>query len=272
MDIIASKEHNYVGWPQAYPAPQYIDHPSPAAAQQLGPNYAHSPEFVPVHFDCSGCRIINMTGSRAQDRRELAALILPPGQLGGYDCHHIYDFNGNQKNPQCSAQFVLRRSHVASYNHAGAVYQYSVFFGRPYRSSFEEFDKSLAAPDEFLSPAVPCLSDEVERFEQRYRPLPGWLRQLYLQGLTVAPAYRFEDGRLEYVQSLAPLFAGSVQECGVDTVFECGVLNLEPVRDWSQNAVPFAFDPCGNIFLTDGEDTFFFDHETFSCDAVTAVE
>lgn len=272
MDIITSKEQNYVNWPGPYPAPQYVDHPSPAAAQQLGANYAHSPEFVPRHFRCTNCRVINMTGSRAHDRQALGAQILPAGRLRRYDCHHIYDFNMNRQNPLCSAQFVLRRSHIASYNHAGAVYQYSVFFGVPYRSSFEEFDKSLAAPDEFLSPEAPYSTAEVERFEKSYRPLPAWLRQLYLQGSSAPPAYRFGDGRLDYVQSLAPLFAEDAEDCGADTVFDCAVPGLEPVRARSENAVPFAFDPCGNIFLADGGDVFLFDHESFSCETVTAVE
>lgn len=272
MDIITSKQQNYVNWPGPYPAPQYVDHPSPAAAQQLGANYAHSPEFVPGHFLCTRCIVINMTGSRARDRLALAGQIQPPGGPRGYDCHHIYDFNMNRANPRSSAQFVLRRSHIASYNHAGAAYQYGVFFGVPYRGSFEEFDKSLAAPEEFLSPEAPYSKDEVERFEKSYRPLPAWLRQLYLQGSAVPPAYRFGDGRLEYVQSLAPLFAKDAEDCGADTVFDCAVPELEPVRARSGKAVPFAFDPCGNIFLADGDDVFLFDHESFSCEAVTAVD
>ncbi|WP_305117667.1 hypothetical protein, partial [Acutalibacter muris] len=111
-------EPGFVGWPNAYPDPPYIDHPSPNAAARLGAGYAPSPEFRAEHFACSSCNTINMSGSRSTDRNRLHAITGDPtnGRLRDYDCHHIYDFNYDDKSPQCSAQFILRKSHIASYN------------------------------------------------------------------------------------------------------------------------------------------------------------
>ncbi len=266
-------EPGFVGWPNAYPDPPYIDHPSPNAAARLGAGYAPSPEFRAEHFACSSCNTINMSGSRSTDRNRLHAITGDPtnGRLRDYDCHHIYDFNYDDKSPQCSAQFILRKSHIASYNHAGGVEQYREHFGHGYDNAIEEFNAALAVPDVFRAPAVPLPLKEVESFERDYRPLPGWLRDIYLGGPAIDPAYRFEDGRLEYVQALAPLFSEGRLDCGIDTVFRAGVFGQEPLRDRFRHAMPFAFDPCGNIFFAEGGDVFFFDHETGSCEGVKAV-
>ncbi len=50
------------------------------------------------------------------------------------------------------------------------------------------------------------------------------------------------------MQALAPLFTEGRLDCGIDTVFRAGVFGQEPLRDRFRHAVPFAFDPCGNIF------------------------
>jgi len=274
MDAAISTEQTYVGWAGVYPTPPYINHPSPAAAAALGGNYANAPEFMPAFLPCTACYLINMSGSRRTDRRRLRAQVpVLPANLQNYDCHHIYDFNNNQYNPQCSAQFILRANHVQSYQHAGGVYQYETFFGVNYRNAIEEeFESSLATPDVFRTPAASSLLKDVERFEQTYRALPGWLKELYLEGRTVAPAYRFGNGRLEYVQALAPLFAAGKDDCGIDTVLDLGVFDTPILHNTFTDAVPFAFDPCGNIFLASGNDVYFFDHESSACEAVTAVE
>lgn len=270
-------EPGMLGWPNAYPNPPYIDHPSPAAAEKLGDNYAHAPEFLLNYFACSRCNTINMSGSRSTDRKRLKALTgdPPQGKLSDYDCHHIYDFNFSQDAPQCTAQFILRRSHIDSYQHAGAVNQYETFFEKEYKDGLPDiFKADLASPDVLRAPAVPSLLKDVESFEQNYRLLPSWLRELYLKGLAAAPAYRFENGRLEYIYVLAPLFAADERDCGIDTVFQLGIFSgTEILRDKFSHAVPFAFDPCGNIFFANGDkDVYFFDHETASCERVTAVE
>ena len=80
-----------------------------------------------------------------------------------------------------------------------------MYFGHGYDNAIEEFNAALAVPDVFRAPAAPLSLKEVESFERDYRPLPGWLRDIYLGGPAIDPAYRFGDGRLEYVQALAPL-------------------------------------------------------------------
>ncbi len=94
-------EPGFVGWPNAYPDPPYIDHPSPNAAARLGAGYAPSPEFRAEHFACSSCNTINMSGSRSTDRNRLHAITGDPtnGRLRDYDCHHIYDFNYDDNPP-----------------------------------------------------------------------------------------------------------------------------------------------------------------------------
>lgn len=272
-------------WPAPYLGPQYINIPSPAAGLNIGINYSNSPQFVPGippnGFQCSPVVNINMSGNYATDRaRTLAVLAAAPigwlpvtGQR--YDCHHTYSFVAGI-NPSCFSQMVLTIDHNASKLHAGAVVQYRWQYGRGYAIHIDElpgFAEQNILDDISLVSPVSLSNSDVDGFEKQYGvKLPDWLRTIFIDNASVKPYFKTADNHVESVQSVIPLLVQSNRECSVGDV-----LSIDETKDVLKKlgpslAIPFAFDPCGNIFFALADKIFFFEHECCEFTEVIGVE
>lgn len=263
----------YVGWTNAYPNPPYIDINTNRPAQ-----WAHSPVFIrdaaatPINsptnigFCCTNTVQIVMSGSRQTDRINFG------GNWPGYDLHHTYSFvDGGRNNSTCMAQMVLRRDHNVSKPHTGAVKQYQEVYGR-YSARLNELmeNDSINAADKFTSLTDCYSANAIDEFEDTMKiELPGWLKNLYTGSVNASRIYSTSDGYIQTIEEIAPLTQQNAIDCPMDYLLTLSHIKQKLSELGCENAVPFAFDPCGNVFVAAGNDIYFFDDE---CDIIEKVD
>lgn len=262
---------------QPYPNPPYINIATGRAAQ-----WANSPVFISdpnadeIHsptaagFCCSPTTSIVMSGSRNIDRQNVLKLF--PKMDDGYDFHHTYSFtDGGKYNSTCNGQMVLRRNHNSSKPHTGAVKQYTEVYGR-YSMEFNNF---------ILSEEYKCnchceiTADSIEDDAQinyfssiHKLDIPEWLFHVYTGKKKLPKYYRTEKDDVESVQDIAHLTDKSVHDCSVEFLLTLPHIQEKLAKTGISSALPFAFDPCGNVFIASKNVIYFFDDE---CDYITKV-
>lgn len=265
-----------LNWTNAYPKPPYED----IATSRPAP-WAHAPVFLrdpaataansPTGngFCCTAAGVITMSGNRAADRANYIAQ--HPGIWANYDFHHTYSFHdGGRNGSWCQGQLVLRTNHNTSKPHTGAVKQYQERYGR-YAVAFDEFiELDEYKRNQFSEVrAASVLQEELDRFIDSSRlEFPEWLRNVYIGNASLPLYYRTEDGYVESVESAAPLTSQNIWDCSIDFLLTLPHMQAKLAEIGIATAVPFAFDPCGNVFIAAKNEIFFFDDE---CDIITKV-
>lgn len=262
---------------QPYPNPPYIDIVTGRTAQ-----WAHSPVFISdpnatalnsptaVGFCCSPAISIVMSGSRATDRQNCINQF--PNMDAGYDFHHTYSFiDRGRNNSVCNGQMVLRRNHNSSKPHTGAVKQYTEVYGR-YSMQFNEFISSeeyqcnchFEENTDYIEDAM-----TTEDFASLNNlDMPDWLFQVYTGKEKLPKHYRSTDNGVESIQDIAHLTDKNAYDCSVEFLLKQSHIQEKLAEIGVRSAVPFAFDPCGNVFIASKNEIYFFDDE---CDYITKV-
>ena len=260
------------GWSQAYPYPPFHDILTGSDRQ-----WAHSPVFLqdptttinnsPTAngFFCTQAILIPMTGSRRTDRINVINQF--GGNLqawGAFDLHHTYTFHMIENIPHCYAQMVLRTDHNWSKPHLGAVSQYAHYYNTRYRAIRNE---EMCLEDNFnddleLSVCPEKLSEsDLEQFEEKHGvEIPEWLRKVYRDNEEFPKCFSLNNEYIEVVQAYAPLLAKNVYDCSVEFLLTLPYF-CEKLAELGSKAFPFAFDPCGNVYIAAGKDVWFLDDE-----------
>lgn len=260
-----------------YPNPPYQDINTRRAAP-----WTHSPVFLvdpqatvqnsptAIGFYCTAAQPITMSGNRRTDRENYIAT--HPGNWNEYDFHHTYSFvDGGREHSTCNGQLVLRRNHNDSKPHTGAVKQYQELYRR-YAVRYEDFvasDKYNANENSQLAITDSYSDDELTLFEQTHKVMfPHSLRNVYTGQAKLFSYYRTELGDVETIQEIAPVTSSNPWVCSIDFLLNLQHIKAKLAEIGNPTAVPFAFDPCGNVFIAAGNKIYFFDDE---CDEITKV-
>ena len=269
-------------WTNAYPNPPYVNIPTGRAAP-----WTNSPVFIPdematdqnsptaAGFFCSPTAIITMSGSRRNDRANFLGLF-PAWNRGDCDFHHTYSFaNGGINNSTCSGQMVLRRDHNTSKPHTGAVKQYEEAFRTVYRLSYDELIQSPEYATGGFAPLMAPLAvsgGELDRFASRNGlEFPSWLTEVYAGNVSLSRYWKTDGGYVETMQDIAPLADRYAWDCSVNLLLSLSHIRAKLAELGDTKAVPFAFDPCGNVFIAAGNQVFLFDDECERIEEVNAV-
>ena len=269
-------------WTNAYPNPPYINIPTGRPAP-----WTHSPVFIhdgtasaqnsptAVGFYCSPAAQIVMSGNRRDDRLNFLANF-NDWDLDGFDFHHTYSFgNAGPNNSTCDGQMVLRRNHNTSKPHTGAVKQYEEAFHAIYRLSYDELISSPEYAGGGFAPlrAPLAVSDgEFNRFASRNKlEFPSWLAEVYAENASLSPYWKTGGGYVETMQDIAPLADRYAWDCSVEFLLSLPHIQAKLAELGDAKAVPFAFDPCGNVFVATGNQVFLFDDECDRIEEVNAV-
>lgn len=272
-----------LAWTDPYPNPPYINIPTGRAAP-----WTNSPEFIQdpaataqtsptaAGFFCSPTAIITMSGSRRNDRANFLGLF-PAWNRGDCDFHHTYSFaNGGVNNSTCSGQMVLRRDHNTSKPHTGAVKQYEEAFRTVYRLTYDELIQSPEYAAGGFAPLMAPLAvsgGELDRFASRNGlEIPSWLAGVYSGNASLSPHWKTGGGYVETMQDVAPLIDRYARDCSVEFLLSLPHIRAKLAELGDARAVPFAFDPCGNVFIAAGNQVFLFDDECGRIEEVSAAE
>lgn len=268
---------------QPYPSPHIR-----SIATGRGGSHEYSPEFQLSGMNCTGLVNMTMLGSRWADR---AAFVRAYGYFPTCHFHHTFSFanGGTSANSTCSAQMVLAVAHIATYPHTGAVWQFKQVYPAFYAASNEDGEGAGATgtgdggtfgegelKEIYIDEELKANSRDIENFEYSYLlKIPEWLSEVFQGKRPLSAKFETVEGAAKGVVTVEHILQLVSKEKTAVTA--------ELIRDLpatkaifkrlfpNGNVIPFATDPCGNIFACVDGTTYFYDHEEDEALRATAI-
>lgn len=199
-----------------------------------------------------------MSGSRHTDRVNLMQAL--GQQPSSCHCHHTFSYSGGN-NPTADMEFVDGLTHIRTYPHLGAIYQWDHDPNFPNRRRYHAERQEVI----FVSAPQGYTDKEIASFEQAQGVvLPAFLRRVYNKGLRLPSLWRDQRGNCYELEDILYLTTPKEEP---KTLSAAAVIELWPTLPVAKTSgkAPFFWgeDACGNLFLTcQGNDTvYFYDHE-----------
>lgn len=253
------EKNNGLTWTFPYPLPLI----GSIATGRVG-GFQYSPVFWNVGVTCTAPVMIAMSGNRNTDRQNFIAL--NPGNWQGCHFHHTFTFNiPVPGGATCFAQMVTASAHIATYRHTGAAWQCKQAYPGTYRMFVKDFLHSWERADEpvFVETGREASAEDVSVFAYANQlTIPGWLSEVF-QGKTGLPKFcKTADGGVEAVESVIPLTVKGEQDFNAGYILGLPVIK-EIFADFfpGKKVIPYADDPCGNLYVCVDDKTYFYDHE-----------
>lgn len=222
--------------------------------------WMYSPDFqnYSVPFFMGGIAGMPMSGRRSTDRANLRQALGQP-QVWFCHCHHTYSYSGGN-NPTADMEFVQALTHIRTYPHLGAVFQWNHDPTNPHHRYYAEQQTvtSISAPQQYAD-------EDIDSFERNQGViLPPFLRRVYQKEQSLSSLWKDDQGNLYELQDILYLTDLTEEPNALSASAVIQLWPSLPVAGTPGKAPLFwGEDACGNLFLTcQGSDTaYFYDHE-----------